>query len=397
MIPRIPRIKSLYPIYRVDDREIRIGAEPHITARVDDTDGVMSAFIEALDGRTTTEELVHVMQAKFPEATEADVMDGVQTLIDLNFIEDAEHVPLNLTDHELDRHSRNIKYFEHFANPEISKYTYQERLKNAKVCVLGLGGHGSAIMFQLASLGVGQLVAVDFDTLELSNLNRLTWYTTRDLGKQKTEVVTARLAEYAPEVQVATFVARVGDDVARYAQGCDLIICCIDQPYAQIDRWVNEAALTLGIPCIFSAHFTMTGRYYSIQPGVSGCIDCMLGKFLREDPNFENQFWALARDGRVRHAHQAVIGPNVSVLAGMIAAETIRYLAGTQPPLSTGKMMIVDFGVMTGREFFNWPRYDDCPSCGNGCKEDWPFFGELEEFSRPWLATPVLAPEAVTG
>lgn len=383
MLPNRPRIKSLYPVYRVTEDELRIGAEPGITARVDDSDGVMSTFIDAIDGQRDLPTLIRDLRARYPEASEQDVIDGLNTLIELNFIEDADHASHTLSARELERYSRNIKFFEHFATPSTSKYSFQEKLKAAKVCVLGLGGHGSNILFQLAAVGVGHVVAVDFDRIELSNLNRLPWYRVEDVGRHKTEAAARTALAYAPDLTLETHVAQVGDDVARYARGCDLIICAIDHPYAQIDRWVNEAALALGVPCIFTSHFTMTGRYYSIRPGETGCIDCMIGGFLREDPLFERQFWALARDGRVRRAHQAVLAPNVSVLTGMIAAEAVRYLAGTQPPLSAGKMMIVDFGTMTGRVFFEWSRHADCPTCGTGDPADWPFFQELEQFSRP--------------
>lgn len=389
MIPNRPKIKSLYPIYRVTEGELRIGAEPHITARVDDADGVMSVFFEAIDGKRNLEEIEEYLRARLPEVTQRDVVEGIEHLAELNFLEDADHHPATLTAKDLEKYSRNLKFFEHFADASTSKYSFQERLKGSKVCVLGLGGHGSSLLFQLAAVGVGHVVAVDFDDIELSNLNRLTWYGESDIGRKKAEVAVERLADFAPEMRVEVYLAQVTDDVLTYAQGCDLIICAIDQPYAQIDRWVNQAALTLNIPCIFTSHFTASGRYYSIVPGETGCIDCMIGQFLRDDPMFERQFWALARDGRVRRAHQAVLAPNVFVLTGMIAAEAVRHLVKTQPPLSAGHMMLVDFNVMTSAVFFEWPRYEDCPTCGTGQPSDWPFFAELETFSRAWLKAQV--------
>lgn len=382
MFPQKPKIKSLYPIYKVTDDLIRIGAEPNVTADVDNSDGMMHSFLELLDGTRRAEDIVAELRKQYPETTMQDVLDGLHVLMNLNFIEDASHTSDGLSACDLERYSRNIKYFEHFASAERSKYSFQEKLNASKVCVLGLGGHGSSIVFQLAALGVRHIVAVDHDILELSNLNRLVFCKEPDLGLHKADIARARLKEFAAHLELEIYQEKVnGRNVSKFIRGCDLVISAIDQPYAQIDRWVSETCFKEGIPCIFTAHLTATGRYYSIDPKTSGCIDCMIGQFIRNDPLFAQQFWGLARDGLVRQAHQAVLLPNLSVLTGMVAAEAVRYLTRHQEPLSTGKMVEVNFLQMTSQAFFDWPKYTDCPTCGHGHLGDWPFFQELERFS----------------
>jgi len=382
MLPRKPRMKSILPIYNVTDTLMRIGAEKGVTADVDNEDGLMAQFIGLLDGTRDHTTLLADMQRHHPAITADDIEDGVRHLGDLNFLEDAALDHTTLTPYEQERFSRSLKYFEHFASPTRSKFAPQERLRDASVCVLGLGGHGSTIAFQLAAMGVGRIVAVDSDVLELSNLNRLVSYTEADLGRRKSDIARERLQAFAPQARIETHFAEVRDDVHNYIRGCDLVICAVDRPYAQIDRWISEACAAEGIPAIFSAHFTVTGRVYSMHPGVSGCVDCMLEQFLRHDPLFERQFWALATDDLVINAHQAIFAPNLAFISAFVANEAAYYLTGIGEPRSRGTMVELRFTEMTSSAFFEWPCYPECPTCGHGQAQPDSFFSRLEAFTR---------------
>lgn len=91
MLPRKPRTKEIHPVYRVTDTLVRIGAEPGVTADVDDTGGVMLSFIDRIDGTRTFAELVASVQSDVSGATEADIRAGLERLIELGFVEDAAH------------------------------------------------------------------------------------------------------------------------------------------------------------------------------------------------------------------------------------------------------------------------------------------------------------------
>lgn len=384
MLAERPQIKDIHPVYSVTPSLVRIGAEPGVTVDVDNNDGLMLTFIGLIDGTRTVRELVESVQQRFPNATEADVIEGLETLTNLGFIEDAAHEPVGLTASDLERYSRNIAYFQHFASPEVSKYIFQKRLKEARVCVFGLGGHGSSLVFQLAALGVGHITAVDSDFLELSNLNRLVTYRAEDVGRSKADLVADGIRQFSPGTSIETFHARVANDAKKYVDGADLVLCAADQPYAQFDRWVNQACILANVPCLYSAHLVTTGRIYSVVPGNTGCIDCMIGNFLRQDQLFERQFWALVEDGAITRAHQGVIVPNLTMLTGMIAMEATRFIAKHEPPLSQGQMLEVQFRTMNMEKFFDWPRLVDCPTCGNGTIGDWSFFERLDQHFADW-------------
>jgi len=377
-----PRIKSILPIYNVTDTLMRIGAEKGVTADVDNEDGLMAYFISLLDGTRDQTALLADLKNHYPAVTASDVEDGINHLAELNFLEDATLDDTNLTTYEQERFSRNLKYFEHFANLKHSRFAPQERLRDSSVCVLGLGSHGSTIAFQLAAMGVGHIIAVDSDILELINLNRLVSYTEADLGQRKSDIARERLQAFAPQARIETYFAEVGDDARKYIRNCNLVICAVDRPYAQIDRWISKACVSEGIPAIFSAHFTVTGRVYSMHPGVSGCVDCMLEQFLRNDPLFERQFWALATDDLVINAHQAIFAPNLAFISAYVANEAACYLTGIAEPRSRGTMVELRFTEMTSSAFFEWPHYPDCPMCGHGEANADSFYTRLEAFTR---------------
>ena len=124
-----------------------------------------------------------------PHAISKDsFVDILNTMVIYGFIENANFYEITtLSKIEKERYSRNIDFFGHYAPFEKNKFSYQETLRKSKVILLGCGGLGSHILFELVAMGVGEIKIVDFDKIELANFNRQILFKEKDIGLIKTE------------------------------------------------------------------------------------------------------------------------------------------------------------------------------------------------------------------
>ena len=166
-------------------------------------------------------------------------------------IEDAD-APTTLTPDELERWKRNIGFFETYANLAGNKYALQERIRDAKVALLGLGGVGSYVSLTVLEAGVRDLRVVDFDKVELSNLNRQILYSHADIGQRKLEAALNRLQGYFPDAEITGVEQRLTsvEDIEKIVTGRDFVFCAVDRPKMQVIHWVNEACVRAGVPFI---------------------------------------------------------------------------------------------------------------------------------------------------
>jgi molybdopterin/thiamine biosynthesis adenylyltransferase len=155
----------------------------------------------------------------------------------------------------------------------------QEKLKKAKVLIIGLGGLGGISATYLAAAGVGTLKLCDSDTVELSNLNRQILYSIDDIGKPKITQAQKRLSSLNPEISIEIVADRLDNDNAtKIISGCDLIIDGLDN---HSDRLVlNSASLKLGIPFIYGAISEWQGQTGFFNPPTTPCLACIMPDIL---------------------------------------------------------------------------------------------------------------------
>src|SRR5215210_4128416 len=170
-----------------------------------------------------------------------------------------------LSDTEALRYDRQLHYFDDQARPGRGAADMQLALRDATVVVLGAGGLGSWTMAGLACAGVGRIVAVDDDTIELSNLNRQVLYRTADIGRRKVDVAAEALCALNPELDVAP----------SACAGADFVVCTADSPVHEIGRWVNRACLELSLPHTSAGQFPPRVRIGpTFVPGRTACLEC---------------------------------------------------------------------------------------------------------------------------
>jgi adenylyltransferase/sulfurtransferase len=223
----------------------------------------------------------------------------------------------------------------------------QLRLKNSRVCLLGVGGLGSCIGVQLAGLGVGFVRLVDKDVVEFCNLHRQNLYGVEDVGKPKVEVAAKRLRSINPFISVEPLNVFVNSDTAEaLVKDVDVVVDGLDSMAARYA--VNRACIKLGVPYVFGAAVGTCGNLSTIVPSKSACLECFYGGLV---------------DSKLRKCDKVGVHTSViKIIASLQVSETVRLLTGREPCL-VNKLLYVDLDQL---EFstVQVAKAASCPVCG---------------------------------
>lgn len=244
---------------------------------------------------------------------------------------------MSFSDDEIERYARHLVLAE-VGGPG------QQRLKAARVGLIGLGGVGAPAALYLAAAGLGTLRLIDDDTVALSNLQRQIVFASTDVGRAKVEAGAEALNAINPHVHVETYPERlVAANAVSLIAGCDVIVDGTDDFQTRLA--VNAACVAAGIPLVSGA----LGRW-SGQVGVFAgrpCYRCLVPAI---PPGAET----CARVG--------VIGALAGVVGSMAALETIKLLTGAGETLA-GRLLIYEGLAGTARTVAVGAD-PDCPVCG---------------------------------
>ncbi|HEV2814735.1 MAG TPA: TOMM precursor leader peptide-binding protein, partial [Solirubrobacteraceae bacterium] len=207
--------------------------------------------------------------------------------------------------------------------------------------IVGCGALGSWTAAGLACAGVGRLVLVDDDTVELSNLNRQLLFRRSDVGRLKVEAAADALLGFDPGIEVVGFARRVrGEaDVEEVAGEADLIVATADDPPYAMERWVNAVALRRGIPHVSASQFPPYVRVGPlIRPGITGCVNCQHVEGRRTYPDFD----ALIRYRETHRRSATALGPLAALVGSVLSADTVHLLTGLATPATSGTAIVID-------------------------------------------------------
>ena len=251
--------------------------------------------------------------------------------------------PPSLSKEELARYSR------HLLMPEINTEG-QRRLKAARVLCIGTGGLGSPAALYLGAAGVGTIGLVDFDEVELSNLQRQLLHGTRDIGRSKLESASDRLRDVNPHVEIEAHDCRfcsenATDLVVRY----DVVVDGSDNfPTRYLS---NDVCVWARKPNVYGSVYRFDGQSTVFAPHLGGpCYRCLF-----PDP---------PEPGTVPNCAEAgVLGVLPGIVGLVQATETIKLILGIGDSL-VGRLLQFDALKMKFREF-NLRRDGQCPVCGD--------------------------------
>ena len=252
----------------------------------------------------------------------------------------------DLSEKELDRYSRQVML------QEIG-YQGQLKLKQSRVCVVGVGGLGNPITTRLAAMGVGKIRIVDRDVIELSNLHRQTMFDEDDVGQVKVETAAKKLRKLNNDIIIEELPVSINDYTALDAvDGCDVVIDALDSVNARYS--LNRACIEKKIPFVTGAAVGVTGQTFTIVPNESACYYCL--------------FPALDEDSMPTCSIEGVHPSILSIIGGIEVSEAVKIITGKKPSLQD-KVLHVDLENLIFN-FTKVSRVEECSVCGSGKKQE---------------------------
>jgi adenylyltransferase/sulfurtransferase len=246
-----------------------------------------------------------------------------------------------LTQQQIQRYSR------HLIMPEVAMEG-QQKLRHARVLVIGAGGLGSPVLSYLAAAGVGTLGIVDFDTVDFTNLQRQIIYSTSDVGRPKVEAAVDRLQGMNPDVKVRVHETRLtSENALEIIKGYDVVVDGTDNyPTRYL---VNDACVMLGVPNVYGSIFRFDGQASVFCQKDGPCYRCVY-----PDPPPPGLVPSCAEGG--------VLGVLPGIIGTIQATECIKLLLGKGTSLA-GRLLVLDGMKMHFREL-KLRKNPDCPVCG---------------------------------
>jgi adenylyltransferase/sulfurtransferase len=275
------------------------------------------------------------------------------------------------------------RYGRHLLLPEVG-IDGQRKLKRARVLIIGAGGLGSPLALYLAAAGVGTLGLVDFDTVELSNLQRQVLHGTRDVGRRKLDSARDRIADVNPLVRIESHDTRLSAENALAIIGAyDLVVDGTDNFATRY--LVNDACVLSGRPNVYGSIFRFDGQVSVFATTDGPCYRCVY-----PEPPPPGLVPSCADGG--------VLGVLPGLVGTLQATEALKLLLGIGTPLA-GRLLLVDAlhgGVRTVRT----RRDPKCPACGTRqltSLVDYEAFCGVSTAREPDADVPRITPQALAA
>jgi sulfur-carrier protein adenylyltransferase/sulfurtransferase len=240
-----------------------------------------------------------------------------------------------------------MRYSRHLIMPEVGM-DGQLKLKQAKVLCIGTGGLGAPLGLYLAAAGVGRIGLVDFDSVDLTNLQRQILFGTNDIGRSKIEAAEERLRGLNPDIQIDQFETRLtSDNALDILKNYDIVVDGTDNfPTRYL---VNDACVILGKPNVYGSIFRFEGQITIFGAPGGPCYRC-----LYPEPPPPGLVPSCAEGG--------VLGVLPGIVGAIQAAETLKLIIGKGEPL-IGRLLLFDALAMRFREL-KLRKNPECPACG---------------------------------
>jgi adenylyltransferase/sulfurtransferase len=244
-------------------------------------------------------------------------------------------------------HGEVLRYSRHLLLPEVG-LAGQRKLKAARVLAVGAGGLGSPLSLYLAAAGVGTIGIVDFDVVDLTNLQRQIVHGTSSLGRPKLESAEARLTDVNPNVRIEKHEARLTSENALEILGeYDMVVDGTDNfPTRYL---VNDACVLLGKPNVYGSIFRFEGQASLFYAKEGPCYRC-----LYSEPPPPGLVPSCAEGG--------VLGVLPGIIGSIQALETIKWIIGAGDSL-IGRLLLFDALKLRFREL-RLRKDPACPICG---------------------------------
>ena len=243
-----------------------------------------------------------------------------------------------MTPEQLQRYARQIQL-------EQVQRAGQQRLLDARVLIVGLGGLGSPAAMYLAAAGVGAMVLSDYDRVEPSNLQRQIIHRESDIGELKAASAQRTLNRLNPACATVALDWQLDEaELTREIQAADLVLDCTDNFASRFQ--LNRVAMREQTPLVSAAAIRLEGQIMTSLPGGGPCYQCVYPQELEQEESC---------------AMEGVLAPIVGVIGSLQALQAVRVLTGHGEQLR-GVMLLFDAVNMEWQRI-RVPSRPDCPVC----------------------------------
>ncbi|AFM14010.1 HesA/MoeB/ThiF family protein [Turneriella parva] len=357
---------QLKKFYRISDYQnsnvsefphlVSLGYDEILAKQVQGNDVTLS-LLAHLDGTKSLGEICDIL-SKAHKISEAEIFLQVRALIDAGLLL-PEHKSELLSTEEIIRYDRHLLFYSIFTENPI---WHQEKLAKATVAILGVGGIGSWVAYNLACCGVGRLILIDSDFIETSNLTRQILYGPSDVGKSKIEVAVNRLRNFNPFINVIGIEKKIQnygdlDEILPEIDfaGIDFIIQSADKP-EKIHFWLDEFAYRRKISYAFAGYIEILGVVGPIViPDKTSCLMCAEAKI----HDFENADLKAIQD----RFQAPSFGPINSIVSSFVVLETIKLLLGMEESQLLNQRLTYNF-LKNQIDYEPYPKNPNCTQCG---------------------------------
>ncbi len=240
-----------------------------------------------------------------------------------------------------------LRYSRHINLPEIG-FEGQQALLDSHVVVVGAGGLGSPVALYLAAAGVGQLTLIDFDHVEVSNLQRQIAHSTASVGEQKANSARASCLAINPDIVVNAVNDKLEqDNVQSLLAGATVVVDASDNFTVRFA--VNDACVALSIPLVSAAAIRLEGQLSVFRNDIAGspCYRCL-------HPTASDQGDSCSQSG--------VLGPVVGIMGTLQSLEVIKIITGAGEDLN-GQLLLFDASSCEWTKL-RLKKRQDCAVCG---------------------------------
>lgn len=239
-----------------------------------------------------------------------------------------------------------LRYSRHILLQQVD-IAGQEKLLSARVLIIGLGGLGSPVAMYLAASGVGHLVIVDHDKVELTNLQRQIVHTTASIGEGKTTSAARQLKALNPDITITAINRKLDEaGLLEQARAADVVVDASDNFATRFA--VNRACVKAKKPLVSGAVVRFEGQMGVFRPDLpeSPCYRCL---------------YAESNEPEEVCAEFGVLAPVAGIIGSIQATETLKLLLGAGQTL-TGRVLLLDALTMEWREL-KLRQDPACPVC----------------------------------
>ncbi len=244
-------------------------------------------------------------------------------------------------------HSTLLRYNRQIMMTEIG-YEGQLKISNATVLIVGLGGLGSPVAMYLAASGVGHLILNDFDSVDLSNLQRQIVHRNSSVGQSKVDSAKTAIQNLNPDIQATGIDSKMdAAELAKVVAGCSAVVDATDN--FDIRYALNTACIETATPLVSGAAIRMEGQLAVYRPdlGDSPCFRCL---YAPEDEPQE------------RCSETGVLGSVCGAIGALQANEVIKIITGAGA-VEYGRLLLFDAARLEWQSV-RIPKRSDCPACG---------------------------------